>query len=230
MSPTTSTPRTSSPSSSHRPVFSSRDARRSAMAAQPEQIGLPALVAPVFRADWTRLRLSGTAYTRHDPALRNRLSGVQARGEPLPGLFGRWLRSAQSGQPQSGQPQPGQPQSGQPQSGPDPEPDGVTGGRVLFAPSGHYRIELTHEDGPGLTVCDGESRWDVRGDVATREDADGPPALLADLLTPSQLLTEFDFELTGTSVVSGRTAHRVLATPGRTASWPRPGRPSPGPA
>src|ERR1022692_4151046 len=198
MSPTTSTPRTSSPSSSHRPVFSSRDARRSAMAAQPEQIGLPAVVALVYRADWTRLRLSGTVYTRHDLALRNRMSQVQATGEPLPGLFGRWLRSAQSGQPQSG---------------PDPEPDGVTGGRVLFAPGGHYRIELTHEDGPGLTVCDGESRWDVRRDVATREDADGPPALLADLLTPSQLLTEFDFELTGTSVVSGRTAHRVLATP-----------------
>src|ERR1039457_7146188 len=156
MSPTTSTPRTSSPSSSHRPVFSSRDARRSAMAAQPEQIGLPALVALVYRADWTRLRLSGTVYTRHDLALRNRMSQVQATGEPLPGLFGRWLRSAQSGQPQSGQPQ----------SGPDPEPDGVTGGRVLFAPGGHYRIELTHEDGPGLTVCDGESRWDVRGDVA----------------------------------------------------------------
>ena len=173
------------------------------MAAQPEQIGLPALVALVYRADWTRLRLSGTVYTRHDLALRNRMSQVQATGEPLPGLFGRWLRSAQSGQPQSGQPQ----------SGPDPEPDGVTGGRVLFAPGGHYRIELTHEDGPGLTVCDGESRWDVRGDVATREEADGPPALLADLLTPSQLLTEFDFELTGTSVVSGRTAHRVLATP-----------------
>src|ERR1017187_10074500 len=192
MSPTTSTPRTSSPSSSHRPVFSSRDARRSAMAAQPEQIGLPALVALVYRADWTRLRLSGTVYTRHDLALRNRMSQVQATGEPLPGLFGRWLRSAQSGQPQSGQPQSGQPQSGQPQSGqpqsgqphsgPDPEPDGVTGGRVLFAPGGHYRIELTHEDGPGLTVCDGESRWDVRRDVATREDADGPPALLADLL------------------------------------------------
>src|ERR1035441_2350500 len=111
------------PSSSHRPVFSSRDARRSAMAAQPEQIGLPALVALVYRADWTRLRLSGTVYTWHDLALRNRMSQVQATGEPLPGLFGRWLRSAQSGQPQSG---------------PDPEPDGVTGGRVLFAPGGHW--------------------------------------------------------------------------------------------
>jgi hypothetical protein len=130
------------------------------MAAQPEQIGLPALIALVYRADWTRLRLSGTVYARHDLALRNRMSQVQATGEPLPGLFGRWLRSAHSGQPQPGQPQPGQPHSGQPHSGqpqpgqpqpgqpqpgqpqpgPDSQPDAGTGGRVLLAPGGRYRL------------------------------------------------------------------------------------------
>jgi hypothetical protein len=67
------------------------------MAAQPGQIALPGLVALVYRADWTRLRLSGTVHARHDVALRNRMSFVQATGEPLPGPFGRWLRSAQPG-------------------------------------------------------------------------------------------------------------------------------------
>jgi hypothetical protein len=117
------------------------------MAAQPEQTGLPELVALVYRADWTQLRLSGTVHARHDVALRNRMSQVQATGGPLPGLFGRWLRSAQPGQPQPGQPQPGQPQPGQPQPGqtqpgPDSQPDAVTRGRVLLANGGRYRLEL----------------------------------------------------------------------------------------
>src|ERR1022692_4016884 len=206
MSPTTSTPRTSSPSSSHRPVFSSRDARRSAMAAQPEQIGLPAVVALVYRADWTRLRLSGTVYARHDLALRNRMSQVQATGEPLPGLFGRWLRSAQPGQPQPG---------------PDSQPDAGTRGRVLLAPGGHYRLELAVLDKdrgaahgwPRPTVCDGESQWEVGADAATREEAHDPPYPLADLLIPSRLLTEFDLELAGTAAVGGRVAYRVMITP-----------------
>jgi hypothetical protein len=34
------------------------------MAAQPEQIDLPGLVALLYRADWTRLRLSGTVHAR----------------------------------------------------------------------------------------------------------------------------------------------------------------------
>ncbi len=58
------------------------------MAAQPEPMGLPGLVGLVYRADWTRLGLSATVYVWHDRALRNRMSNVQATGEPLPGLFG----------------------------------------------------------------------------------------------------------------------------------------------
>lgn len=67
------------------------------MAAQPEPIGLAGLVALLYRADWRRLGLSATVYARHDLALRNRMSNVLATGEALPGLFGRWLRSAQPG-------------------------------------------------------------------------------------------------------------------------------------
>jgi hypothetical protein len=137
------------------------------MAAQPEQTGLPELVALVYRADWTQLRLSGTVHARHDVALRNRMSQVQATGGPLPGLFGRWLRSAQPGQPQPGQTQPG----------PNSQPDAVTRGRVLLANGGRYRLELAVPDedrgaadgGPRLTVCDGESQWEVGADAATRE-------------------------------------------------------------
>src|ERR1017187_3790238 len=101
------------------------------MAAQPEQTGLPELVALVYRADWTQLRLSGTVHARHDVALRNRMSQVQATGGPLPGLFAPWLRAAQPGQTPPGQTQPGQPQPG-----PDSQPDAVTRGRVLLANAG----------------------------------------------------------------------------------------------
>jgi hypothetical protein len=72
---------------------------------------------------------------------------------------------------------------------------------------------VTDEDGPGLTVCDGESRWDISEGVATKRDAGGSPYLLADLTTPSQLLADFALELVGTSAVGGRTAHRIVATP-----------------
>lgn len=48
------------------------------MAAQPEQTGLPELVALVYRADWTQLRLSGTVYARHD------LARVRTSRPPLP--------------------------------------------------------------------------------------------------------------------------------------------------
>jgi outer membrane lipoprotein-sorting protein len=186
------------------------------MAAQPEQTGLPELVALVYRADWTQLRLSGTVHARHDVALRNRMSQVQATGGPLPGLFGRWLRSAQPGQTQPGQTQPGQPQPG-----PDSQPDAVTRGRVLLANGGRYRLELAVPDedrgaadgGPRLTVCDGESQWEVGADAATREEAHDPPYPLADLLIPSRLLTEFDLELAGTAAVGGRVAYRVMITP-----------------
>jgi outer membrane lipoprotein-sorting protein len=173
------------------------------MAAQPEPMGLPGLVALVYRADWTRLGLSATMYARHDLALRNRMSNVQATGEPLPGLFGRWMRSA----------------------GPEPdyEPDaGENRGRVLLAPGGRYRREpavpeanrgAADDDRPQLIVCDGESQWKVRADAATRVDAHGPPYPLADLLIPSRLLTEFDLELAGTATVGGRAAYRVMLTP-----------------
>jgi outer membrane lipoprotein-sorting protein len=158
-----------------------------------EPIGLPALVALLYRADWTRLSLSAAVHARHDLTLRSRMPDVQATGEPLPGLLGRWLRSAASS--------------------PEPGPDVVTRGSVLVAPGSRYRLELTDEDGSGLTVSDGASHWEVSGGVATREAASDPPDPLGDLLIPSRLLTAFSLELIGTSVVGGRAAYRVVATP-----------------
>ena len=63
------------------------------MAAQPKPIGLAELVTLVYRADWTRLGLSASVHARHDLALRSRMSNVQATGEPLPGLLGRWSQA-----------------------------------------------------------------------------------------------------------------------------------------
>jgi outer membrane lipoprotein-sorting protein len=101
------------------------------------------------------------------------------------------------------------------------EPDVITGGRVLIAPGGRCRLELARpdedrgagDDRPRLTVCDGESQWEVGDDAATREEAHDPPYPLADLLIPSRLLTEFDLELAGTAVAGGRVAYRVMITP-----------------
>jgi outer membrane lipoprotein-sorting protein len=150
-----------------------------------EPIDLPALVVLLYRADWTRLSLSAAVHRRHDQALRNKIYNIRDMSEYPPGH-----------EPSDAEPAIEEAR-----------------GRILLAPGGRYRDEVTDEDGPGLTVCDGETRWVISEGIATRRDAGGPPYPLGDLLTPSWLLTEFDLDLTGTSVVGGRTACRVIATP-----------------
>jgi outer membrane lipoprotein-sorting protein len=87
-----------------------------------------------------------------------------------------------------------------------------------LAPGGRYRIEVTDEEGTGLTVCDGQSQWALSEGVAERTDADGPPFPGVSLLAPSGLLAQVDLEVAGTSVVGGRAAHRVVVTPRPVAS------------
>jgi hypothetical protein len=59
------------------------------MATQVEPIDLPGLVALLYRADWTRLRLSATVHARHDQALRSRMLQAMAMGQNRAPELGR---------------------------------------------------------------------------------------------------------------------------------------------
>src|ERR1039457_879303 len=161
-----------------------RDTGGPDMTTPGEPIDLPALVVLLYRADWTRLSLSAAVHRRHDQALRNKNYNTRDRSEYPPGH-----------EPSDAEPAIEEAR-----------------GRILLAPGGRYRDEVTDEDGPGLTVCVGGTRGGISEGIDTRAHAGGPPYPLGDLLTPSWLLTEFDLDLTGTSVVGGRTACRVIAT------------------
>ncbi|MDX6392914.1 MAG: hypothetical protein QOJ73_3977 [Streptosporangiaceae bacterium] len=184
------------------------------MAAQPEQIGLPGLVVLLYRADWTRLCLSATVHARHDGELRARMYQVQAKKEHDQAMRerppGHWSRHLDGWPFADGGPDQELPDDESPD---DESIIDETRGEVLLAPGGRYRVGVTDGPGPGLTVCDGESQWDISEGVATRRNAGGAPYLLADLTAPSQLLADFALELAGTSAVGGRTAHRIVATP-----------------
>src|ERR1035441_10605187 len=133
-----------------------------------EPIDLPALVVLLYRADWTRLSLSAAVHRRHDQALRYKFYNIRDMSEYPPGH-----------EPSDAEPAIEEAR-----------------GRILLAPGGRYRDEGTDEDGPGLTVCDGEPRGGISDGIATRRDPGGPPYPLGDLLTPSWLLTAFDLDLT----------------------------------
>src|ERR1017187_6238293 len=126
------------------------------MTPRGEPIDLPALVVLLYRADWIRLSLSAAVHRRRDQALRNKIYNIRDMSENPPGH-----------EP----------------SHAEPAIEEARGG-ILRAPGGRYRDEVTDEDGPGLTVCDGETRWVISEGIATRRDAGGPPYPLGDLLTP----------------------------------------------
>src|ERR1017187_6054413 len=110
-----------------------------------EPIDLPALVVLLYRADWTRLSLSAAVHRRHDQALRNKIYNIRDMSEYPPGH-----------EPSDAEPAIEEAR-----------------GRILLAPGGRYRDEVTDEDGPGLTVCDGETRWVISEGIANRRDAGG---------------------------------------------------------
>jgi outer membrane lipoprotein-sorting protein len=164
-----------------------------------EPIDLPALVALLYRADWTRLSLSAGMRWWRDNEVRHTM--YRARAESI-GSVGPWLRHTG--------PHPQPPDVEWPED--EPPIEEITG-TVLLAPGGRYRVEVTDERGTTLTVCDGQSRWRISDGVAERAEAGGPPGLLGDLLTPSRLLTGSGLELTGNSMVDGRAAYRVVIMP-----------------
>jgi outer membrane lipoprotein-sorting protein len=183
------------------------------MAAPAEPISAADLVVLLYRADWTRLSLSATVREHLDRALLDKLCkdwGTRRHGrtpdQPPPWWPG-WLRRPWHDQPEHDDPEDDDPE----------EPVGESSHRLLLAPGGRYRLEPAAGDESGLIVSDGQSRWHISEGAAERSRADGP-ARAAELLLPADLLTRFDFEVTGTSQAGGRVAHRVTACV-RPDSW-----------
>jgi hypothetical protein len=107
------------------------------MAIPGEPADLPGLIALLFRADWTRLSLSAVVTARHDLGLRREMAGDRYRAaHPDPSLprvlYDRWIRPADPGS----------------DLGPDHGPDVTESrGRLLLAPGGRYRTEVTGDGG-----------------------------------------------------------------------------------
>jgi hypothetical protein len=183
------------------------------MAAPAEPIPAADLVVLLYRADWTRLSLSATVHRHRDVALGGELlrerAARQHRRPPdqPPAWWPSWRRPG-SENPEHGGPGHDMGADGEPEE--PEEPDGEGSRHLLLAPGGRYRLDAG--GGADLTVCDGESRWRISGGVAERDLADGPGLMAEELLLPADLLTRFDFEVTGTSQAGGRAAHRVIAS------------------
>lgn len=172
------------------------------MTATPGPVGLADVVPLLYRADWTRLSLSADLHRRHDSRLAQRLWLARSARSRPPGLRARFAAGVHAHDP-----------------GPDAGPKvWETHGRLVIAPPGRYRFEVLAGPENHLSVCDGQSVWEVGEDRAERHGADGPEAVAEDLLWPSRLLATFSLALDGTADVSGRTTHRLVGRPRPAAS------------
>jgi hypothetical protein len=162
-------------------------------------VGVPELVAGLYRADWTRLSLSARAAQSRDKDVYRLLYG-RAMAERARGLGpgARFARLPDDREP--GQEWP------------------VTELRFVMAPGGRYSIA-----GGAPVVCDGEAAWLIQGGTARRlpDGARRPP--MPGLLAPRWVIACYDLTLTGSAEVAGRPVHRVTGTP-RPAITGRNGR------
>ena len=164
------------------------------------------LVALLYRADWTRLCLSGEVHGV-DPLVPTVVTKTGAgRDDPFPPF---------------------------PKAPPFepfwPEADDRT---LLLAPGMRYREESA--DGRRVQGCDGERVWLWSADLPPGEEIgfDGRPRPPhPELLAPTWLLTGYKLAIKGRVRVCGRPGIRVLATPRRAArGWRAPHLAGPLPA
>jgi hypothetical protein len=148
------------------------------------------LVGLLYRADWTRLSLSGT---------------VRGVNTGLHSIFTETL-DKDSGQSWSSATTP------PPFLPPEDEPNAER--TLLVAPGKRYREDSA--DGSYASGCDGKRVWQwyaqLPPTVSLRFD-DRPRPPFPQLLAPSWLLTGYDLALEGEVTVCGRPCVRVLATP-----------------
>ena len=162
------------------------------------------LVGLLYRADWTRLALTGTVrggdtgvhtlVTETDEGSGSGRSWSTGAFSPPFAPFPPFARS-----------------SGDTETDADAETD--TERRLIVAPGKRYREESA--DGSYASGCDGERIWQrydqLRPGITLRFDPrPRPPVPL--LLAPSWLLTGYELTLEGEETVAGRAGVRVLAT------------------
>jgi hypothetical protein len=154
-----------------------------------------ALVALLYRADWTRLSLSADV-ARPSGGGPDYWTG----GSSAPG----WARRPPRAEP----------------GGPHEDPGPGAGARrvtsrLLIAPGGRYRVRgVGEEDGAADWGCDGDRPWRQFGPLAEGEEVrlfGGPEPPFPELLCPSWLLSGFELELEGTAIAGGREGLRVVA-------------------
>jgi len=157
----------------------------------------PALIALLYRADWTQLSLSAeVAWAGGDaPHFRSAAPGAPGWVGPPP-----WA-------------EPGGPRE---DPGPCAGPRRVTTG-LLIAPGGRYRVRgADGESDASDWGCDGRRPWRQFGPLAEGEEvrmSGGPQPPFPELLCPSWLLSGFELVLGGTAMEAGREALRLVARP-----------------
>ncbi len=167
------------------------------MVAERELVGL------LYRADWTRLTLSGT---------------VRGIDTGLPSIFAEKM-SEWGGRAWSASPPLFTPPFPPPSREADPELERT----LVVAPGQRFREDVP--DGSYAAGCDGERIWQWFGErpaaVTVRFD-DRPQPPFPVLLAPSWLLTGYELTVGDEVAVCGRSGVRVLATPPerRRRGWP----------
>ena len=179
-------------------------------ASKPAVTDTPALVALLYRADWTRLCAAAEISTR---AGRPRMTRMKPAGHG-------WRRPGEADC--AGQQDPRENWRLAAEEDDEADEDDEDGpprwreclSRVLIAPGGRCRVEdVTSRPDRLATVCDGETWWLISPDEATGLHGMALQADFADLLDPSWLIGGFDLELTGPAEALGRPAWQVAATP-----------------
>lgn len=153
------------------------------------------LVGLLYRADWTRLTLSGTV--RGAEPIVDTTFTISEPWVP----FGPWRPR--------GSPPPEPPQWFY------PEPEGEGAVRtLLLAPGRQFRVSSA--DGSRVLGSDGERVWQWLRDVPPEAEVhfdDRPRAPFRALLAPSWLVSGYSLAASGPETVGGRAGVRVRATP-----------------
>ena len=164
------------------------------------------LVALLYRADWTRLCLSGEVHGAGEPLITDLIEMQPGRDAPFPPF----------------------------PKAPPPEPFGAEASdrTLLVAPGSRYRVESA--DGRHVQGCDGERVWrwlaDLPPGVELRFDSRPRPPC-PELLAPAWLLSGYKLVIKGKVTACGRPGIRVLATPRRASrDWRAPRLAGPLPA
>jgi len=173
------------------------------------------LVGLLYRADWTRLSLSGTVqgvntglYSIFTETLDKGSGRSWSSATPPPPFTPPFSPPPFSPPPE--EPLSEEPLSEEPLSGDVPSAERT----LLVAPGKRYREDSA--DGSYASGCDGKRVWQWYAQlppaVSLRFD-DRPRPPFPQLLAPSWLLTGYDLALDGEVTVCGRPCVRVLATP-----------------